>query len=227
MTATGVKSKSAGKKAYLVNPPDSLGMKSNRLNVYLGDNGAFEVDAHFDTTNIETAYRRFVDFFLQAANDIPALNGYDHFPPAEKLIQNVNGWENELGDQIFFQEANDCLCVDINEDFIYIFGKFNQHSNAPVAEPQLETLSGIGTRREIINKPLLPLTVREAVFSFNQTSAGGEIKVESLFKAGVALSRIIIGFVSEFVKGFVLQRLSDKWFGVDDGRRFQFDRLIC
>ena len=135
---TSAASKSAGKRAYIVNPPDSLGVKFNRLNVYLGDNGAFEVDAHFDTTNIENAYRRFLDIFLQAAADIPALNGYDHFPPAKKLIQNANGWENELGDQIFFEEANDCLCVDLNEDTIYIFGKFNQNTTAPVAEPQLD-----------------------------------------------------------------------------------------
>ena len=126
------------KKAYLVNPPESLGVKFNRLNIYLRDNGAFEVDAHFDTTHIETAYRRFVDFFLQAAADIPALNGWENFPNAKKLIPNTNGWENELGEQIFFPDANESLCVDINEDFIYIFGKFNQHSTAPVAEPQLE-----------------------------------------------------------------------------------------
>lgn len=129
-------SKNASKKAYLVNPPESLGVKFNRLNVYLGDNGAFEVDAHFDTTHIETAYRRFVDIFLQAAADIPALNGYDHFPPAKKLIQNVNGWENEFGEQIFFKEANDCLCIDINENTVYIFGKFNQYTTAPVAKSQ-------------------------------------------------------------------------------------------
>ena len=134
--STPVASKTAGNKAYIVNPPDSLGVKFNRLNVYLGNNGAFEVDAHFDTTNIETAYRRFVDIFLQAASDIPALNGYDHFPSAKKLIQNVNGWENECGEQIFFPDGNESLCVDINEDFIYIFGKFNQHSTAPVAELQ-------------------------------------------------------------------------------------------
>lgn len=109
--------------------------------VYLDDNGAFEVDAHFDTTNIATDYRRFVDIFLQAATDIPALNGYDHFPSAKKLIQNVNGWENEFGDQIFFPDANESLCVDINEDFIYIFGKFNQHSSAHVAEPQLDLIA--------------------------------------------------------------------------------------
>lgn len=109
---TSVASKSASKKAYLVNPPESLGVKFNRLNVYLSDNGTFEVDAHFDTTHIETAYRRFVEIFLQAAADIPALNGYDHFPPAKKLIQNANGWENELGDQIFFPDGNESLCVD-------------------------------------------------------------------------------------------------------------------
>lgn len=136
--STPVASTTASKKTYIVNPPDSLGVKFNRLNVYLGDNGAFEVDAHFDTTNIETAYRRFVDFFLQAAADIPTLNGYDHFPHAKKLIQNVNGWENEFGDQIFFTDANESLCVDINEDFIYIFGKFNQQSTISVAEPQID-----------------------------------------------------------------------------------------
>ena len=114
-------SNTAGKKAYLVNPPESLGMKFNRLNIYLRDNGAFDVDAYFDTTNIEKAYRRFVDLFLQAASDIPALNGWDNFPPAKKLIQNVNGWENELGDQIFF------------------FGKFNQHQ--PVAEPHHDLIA--------------------------------------------------------------------------------------
>ena len=61
----------AKKKNYCVNPPESLGVKFNRLNIYLSDNDAFEVDAHFDTTNIETAYRRFVDFFLQAAAGTP------------------------------------------------------------------------------------------------------------------------------------------------------------
>lgn len=147
-------SKSASKKAYLVNPPESLGVKFNCLNVYLGDNGAFEVDAHFDTTNIETAYRRFVDFFLQAAADIPTLNGYDHFPPAKKLIQNVNGWENEFGDQIFFPDANESLCVDINEDFIYIFGKFNQRQN--VTEPQHDLIAD---------------TTNDATISINQPAA--------------------------------------------------------
>ena len=66
-----VESKSDGKKAYFVNPPESLSVKFNRLNIYLRDNGAFDVDAHFDTTNIEKAYRRFVDFFLQAAAGTP------------------------------------------------------------------------------------------------------------------------------------------------------------
>lgn len=134
--STPAESNTAGKKAYLVNPPESLGVKFNRLNIYLRDNGAFEVDAHFDTTHIETAYRRFVDFFLQAAADIPALNGWENFPNAKKLIPNTNGWENELGEQIFFKEANDCLCVDLNEDTIYIFGKFNQQTSAIVTEPQ-------------------------------------------------------------------------------------------
>lgn len=60
-------------------------MKFNRLNVYLGNDGAFEVDAYFDTTNIDKAYR---------------------------------------------------CCVDINEDFIYISGKFNQQMTIPVAESQ-------------------------------------------------------------------------------------------
>ena len=135
---TSVASNTAGKRAYIVNPPESLGVKFNRLNIYFRDNGAFDVDAHFDTTNIEKAYRRFVDSFLQAAADLPALNGYDHFPSAKKLIQNANGWENELGEQIFFKEANDCLCLDLNEDTIYIFGKFNQHTSVTVAEPHLD-----------------------------------------------------------------------------------------
>ena len=47
---TFVASNTAGKKAYLVNPPNSLGVKFNCLNIYLHDNGSFEVDAHFDTT---------------------------------------------------------------------------------------------------------------------------------------------------------------------------------
>ena len=48
---TSVASNTAGKRAYLVNPPESLGVKFNRLNIYLRDNGAFDVDAHFDTVN--------------------------------------------------------------------------------------------------------------------------------------------------------------------------------
>ena len=111
---TSAASKYAGKKAYLVNPSESLVMKFNRLNIYLRDNGTFNVDAHFDTTDIEKAYRRFVDIFLQAASDFPARNAYHHFPHAKKLIQNANGRENELGDQIFFPDGNESLCVDLN-----------------------------------------------------------------------------------------------------------------
>lgn len=194
-------SNTAGKKAYLVNPPESLGVKFNRLNVYLSDNGTFEVDAHFDTTHIETAYRRFVEIFLQAAADIPALNGYDHFPPAKKLIQNANGWENELGDQIFFPDGNESLCVDINEDFIYIFGKFNQQTTAPVAESQPELIADkhdetvISADQLVDLKPASPLADVDA-----DISTGEEIplaqradRIRSL-QADVQRGIIQIGF---------------------------------
>ena len=194
-------SKNASKKAYLVNPPESLGVKFNRLNVYLGDNGAFEVDAHFDTTNIEKAYRRFVDFFLQAADDIPALNGYYHFPPAKKLIKNTNGWENELGEQIFFPDGNESLCVDINEDFIYIFGKFNQHTIAPVAESQPELIADkhdeavISADQPVDLEPASPLADVDADISTKEeiTLAQRADRIRSL-QADVQRGIIQIGF---------------------------------
>lgn len=184
------------KKAYLVNPPESLGVKFNRLNIYLRDNGAFEVDAHFDTTHIETAYRRFVDFFLQAANDIPALNAYHHFPHAEKLIQNANGWENELGDQIFFKEANDCLCFNINEDTIYIFGKFNQHTTAPVAEPQLElTAETNDDVTSSINQPVkLPVDVKSNISVVEEITLNQRADRIRSLQADVQRGIIQIGF---------------------------------
>lgn len=202
--STPVTSTTANKtsnKAYLVNPPDSLGVKFNRLNVYLGDNGAFDVDAHFDTTNIETAYRRFIDFFIQAADDIPALNGYDHFTPAKKLIQNANGWENELGEQIFFPDGNESLCVDINEDFIYIFGKFNQQTTAPVAESQPELIADkhdetvISADQPVDLKPASPLADVEADISTGEeiTLTQRADRIRSL-QADVQRGIIQIGF---------------------------------
>ena len=45
---TSVASNTAGKRAYIVNPPESLSVKFNRLNIYLRDNGSFDVDALHD-----------------------------------------------------------------------------------------------------------------------------------------------------------------------------------
>lgn len=233
--STTAASKSAGKKAYIVNPPESLDVKFNCLNIYLRDNGAFDVDAHFDTTSIETAYRRFVDIFLQAAADIPALNGWDNFPTAKKLIQNVNGWENELGDQIFFKEANDCLCVDPNEDTVYIFGKFYQQTTAPVAEPQLnltaetnddatsstdqpvefEPASVIDTE-SLIAEPLENKTLEELADEANHYAAQGD----ACFKQGLnfyfATGRRLIEAKSRLPHGQWQPWLNDNFFASTD-----------
>ena len=100
----------------------------------------FEVDTHFGTSHIEKAYCRFVDIFLQAAY-IPALNAYEHFPPAKKLLQNANGWKNENVEQLFFPDAYESLWGDINEDSIYIFDKFNKYTHQNVAEPQPDIIA--------------------------------------------------------------------------------------
>lgn len=125
--SNSIKTKKA-RKLYRMNPvyKEDENPRYNVVDIFI-ENGVLKISGLFECWKPETAYRRFRKIMAQAATEVPELDGWDNWEPAQKLTfdEDEKIWLNQNGDVIFDTKyVADRLNIDINEDSIYIWGTF-------------------------------------------------------------------------------------------------------